>query len=73
MNKEIRIGTVLVATNKCRMLSDKSEEALIVGKEYIVYDITMSDLVVKSEYDDNHFYGLGPDDMWYWGNYFRLK
>ena len=70
----IQVGSVLIAKDVCMMTRNSSGNALIIGKEYVVYHIDYKHgLVIQSELEEKHFFSLLPKDDAYWGNYFDLK
>jgi hypothetical protein len=69
----IKEGTILIAKNECEIKRNGTGKALIIGKEYIVHYVNDTDLIIESEFDKNHLFGLKEKDPQYWGNYFDLK
>jgi hypothetical protein len=55
MSNKIQKGTVLIATNPCKMIHSR-KNALIVGKEYIVIGITSEGFIIKSKVNDFHLF-----------------
>jgi len=64
--------SILIAKTNCKM-SDGSGDALIVGKEYPIVQLTASDVVIDSEVTKGHFFEHKNDDEHYWKKYFDLK
>ncbi len=72
----MQVGDILIAKDPCAMDYDEID-ALIVGKEYKVEDISSihfnPEIKIKSEIDDNHFFSLNKNDESYYGLFFVLK
>lgn len=55
--KEIKVGTMMVAIDPCTM-SPSRKDALIVGKEYMVHYVNNHSFCICSEIDDTHIFFL---------------
>jgi hypothetical protein len=70
---EVKIGSILVAKQVCKM-KDGSGDALIIDKEYPVKFITpQKEICIDSETDENHRFDTEEDSHYYYGLYFNLK
>lgn len=67
MNRELKVGDVLVAKELLTMKSS-NEEALVIGKEYMVIDVFSDYFTIASEVDKNHYMPL--DNL---NKYFKFK
>ncbi len=69
----IKVGTVLIAKDKCEMKRNASGQALVIGEEYPVNYVDARNLAVESKIDKNHFFDLKKGTRQYWGKYFDIK
>jgi len=69
----IKVGTVLIAKDKCEMKRNASGDALVVGEEYPINYVDARNLAVESKIDKNHLFSLESDAHEYWGKYFDIK
>lgn len=68
--ENLKVGDVLIAINNCKMdeCLEKGQNALTVGKEYVIRDVSELDIIINSnlfavhEFDKENIY-----------NYFKLK
>jgi hypothetical protein len=60
--KKITKGTKLIAINECIMnkssFGNAGKTALIIGKEYVVKEVTRNEIEIKSEVDERHYFKL---------------
>lgn len=66
----MKIGDILIATDVCEM-EDDEEQALKVGKEYIVVDEGENEFAVVDEQRDTHWFDLRPEHEAYYKKYFN--
>lgn len=73
ITKELKVGTVLIAKNRCRM--DSGECTLTKGREYSIHGFRedTNELIVIDDYNDEHFYNLAKESPSYFGRFFKLK
>ena len=71
MSKEIYEGAILIAKQRCTM--SNGQDALIIGKDYVVDYLGSKEFTVQSEIDKNHFFNLYDDGMGCWSDFFDLK
>lgn len=69
----IKVGTILIAKDKCEMKRNATGDALIIGNEYPVNYIDGFCLAVKTNIDENHLFELDKNKHEYWGKYFNIK
>jgi hypothetical protein len=70
---EVTVGTQLIAKSVCRM-KDGSGNALIIGKEYLVKEITeIGDIVIESETEKRHYFGTDESEDGYYLVFFDVK
>jgi hypothetical protein len=67
--KKIKEGTILIAINECIMNESSFENAgkpaLIIGKEYVVKEVTRNQILIESELDENHFFEIKSIDEFF--------
>ena len=51
--EQVEIGTKLIAINECKM-DDNEENALIIGKSYVVNSVNRLYITINSEIDEMH-------------------
>jgi hypothetical protein len=75
----MEIGTILVATDNCKMTGgallawERNKPALIVGKEYEVLSVEGHEFSVNSEVFPHHFFSIDKKQKHFYRNFFTKK
>lgn len=70
--QSLKVGATLIATNVCRM--DDGEKTLTIGKKYKIERFRDgTELIIKDDSGDVHYFDLDNSSISYYRKWFKIK